>query len=44
MAGFNRIDFEESDGSRGQFAGSFLGLGGPFTETGESGPIPGGSN
>ena len=35
VAGFNSADFQESDGSEGQFIGSFLGLSAPFLATGE---------
>lgn len=42
VAGFNGVDFQESDGSKGQFVGSFLGLSDPFAETGGSEPLPGG--
>ena len=34
VAGFNGISFEESDGSAGEFVGSFLGLSGPFRASG----------
>ena len=44
VAGFNSLDFREGDGSEGQFVGSFLGLSDPFTQTGESEPLPGGRN
>ena len=40
MAGFSGVDFEESDGARGEFYGSFLGLSERFRETGESSPLP----
>lgn len=40
VAGFNGVSFTESDGSEGEFVGSFLGLSEPFRETGESGPLP----
>ena len=40
-AGFNGVYYEESDGSWGEFSGSFLGLSEPFKETGRSGPLPG---
>ena len=39
-AGFSVVVFEESDGSEGSFAGSFLGLSETFRETGVSGPLP----
>ena len=42
VAGFNGVYFQESDGSEGEFVGSFLGLSGPFRETGVSRPLPGG--
>ena len=41
VAGFNADYFQESDGSEGEFFGSFLGLSEAFTETGVSGPLPG---
>ncbi len=41
VAGFNGVSFQESDGSEGEFFGSFLGLSEPFRETGVSGPLPG---
>ena len=44
VVGFNGVSFVESDGSEGEFFGSFLGLSGPFGETGESGPLPGDGN
>ncbi len=44
VAGFNSVDFEESDGSEGQFVGSFLGLSGAFRRDGMSGPLPEGAN
>ena len=44
VAGFNSASFTESDGAEGSFFGSFLGLSGPFGETGESGPLPSGGN
>ena len=40
IAGFSSVFFEESDGSEGEFFGSFLGLSESFRETGESGPLP----
>ena len=40
VAGFSAISFEESDGSEGQFVGSFLGLSETFRETGASRPLP----
>ena len=40
IAGFSGVLFEESDGSEGEFFGSFLGLSGPFRETGVSSPLP----
>ena len=40
VAGFNAVEFEESDGSFGEFFGSFLGLSEPFRQTGVSGPLP----
>lgn len=40
VAGFNYVDFKESDGSFGEFYGSFLGLSEPFRQTGVSGPLP----
>ncbi len=40
VAGFNSVYFEESDGSFGEFFGSFLGLSEPFRQTGVSGPLP----
>ncbi len=36
VAGFSGVFFEESDGSEGEFFGSFLGLSGPFSQTGAS--------
>ena len=42
VAGFNGVYFQENDGSEGEFVGSFLGLSGPFRETGVSRPLPGG--
>lgn len=39
-AGFSGVEFVQSDGARGEFYGSFLGLSGPFRETGESTPLP----
>ena len=42
VAGFNSVYFQESDGSEGQFVGSFLGLSETFRETGVSRPPPGG--
>ena len=44
VAGFNGVEFEESDGSEGQFFGSFLGLSGAFRQDGMSGPLPEGAN
>ena len=41
VAGFNRVVFQESDGSEGVFVGSYLGLSGTFRETGVSRPLPG---
>ena len=35
VAGFNGVSFQESDGSGGEFFGSFLGLSAPFLATGE---------
>ena len=43
VAGFNSVDFQESDGSEGQFIGSFLGLSAPFLESGDE-PVPGATN
>ena len=40
VAGFNIAYFEESDGSFGEFLGSYLGLSEPFSQTGISGPLP----
>ena len=40
VAGFNSVSFTESDGGEGGFFGSFLGLSGPFGETGQSSPPP----
>lgn len=40
IAGFSGVSFEESDGSEGEFYGSYLGLSESFRETGESGPLP----
>ena len=42
VAGFNGVDFQESDGSEGEFVGSFLGLSETFRATGVSRPPPGG--
>ena len=42
-AGFSGVFFEESDGSYGEFYGSFLGLSERFRENGESGPLPPGN-
>ena len=39
VAGFNGVSFEESDGSEGEFFGSFLGLSETFRETGVSRPL-----
>ena len=44
IAGFSGVFFEESDGSGGEFFGSFLGLSESFRETGESGPLPEGED
>ena len=44
VAGFNGVSFEESDGSAGEFFGSFLCLSEAFRETGVSRPLPGGDN
>ena len=44
IAGFNGVDFAESDGSEGEFFGTFLGLSESFRETGESGPLPEGED
>ena len=41
VAGFSGAYFEESDSSKGEFFGSFLGLSEPFRETGVSRPPPG---
>ena len=41
VAGFNSVYFQESDGSEGEFFGSFLGLSEAFRETGVSRPFPG---
>ncbi len=41
VAGFNGVYFEETDGSAGEFFGSFLGLSEPFRGTGISRPLPG---
>ena len=40
IGGFSGVFFEESDGSEGEFFGSFLGLSESFRETGESRPLP----
>ena len=40
VAGFNSVYFEESDGSEGEFVGSFLGLSEAFKKTGVSRPFP----
>lgn len=40
VAGFTGVSYEESDGSEGEFFGSFLGLSAPFRETGISHPLP----
>ena len=40
IAGFSGVSFEESDGSEGEFYGSYLGLSESFRENGESGPLP----
>ena len=40
VAGFNGVSFQESDGSEGEFFGSFLGLSKTFRETGVSHPPP----
>ena len=37
-AGFSAVDFEQSDGAKGEFFGSFLGLSEPFARTGVSRP------
>ena len=42
VAGFSGASFKESDGSEGEFFGSFLGLSERFTETGTSRLPPGG--
>ena len=42
-AGFSGVDFEQSDGGRGEFFGSFLGLSKRFRENGASGALPEGS-
>jgi len=42
-AGFSGVEFEQSDGARGEFFGSFLGLSERFRETGASSPLPEGS-
>ena len=42
VAGFSGAFFEESDGSEGEFFGSFLGLSEAFRKTGVSRPPPGG--
>ena len=39
-AGFSGVDFEEGDGARGEFFGSFLGLSERFRENGASRPLP----
>ena len=41
VTGFSSASFEESDGSKGRLVGSFPGLSGPFSQTGESRPPPG---
>ena len=41
IAGFSGAYYEESDGSSGEFFGSFLGLSEPFRQTGVSQPLPG---
>ena len=40
VAGFGHVNFEESDGNVGAFAGSFLGLSETFRQTGVSEPLP----
>ena len=40
VAGFNVVSFKESDGSEGQFGGSFLGLSETFGEIGVSRSLP----
>ena len=40
VAGFNGVSFQESDGSEGEFVGSFLGLSETFSATGVSRPLP----
>ena len=40
VAGFNGVEFEESDGSVGRFRGSFLGLSDTFRQDGISSPPP----
>ena len=42
VAGFNGVEFEESDGSEGQFVGSLLGLSDTFRQDGRSSPLPDG--
>ena len=42
VAGFSGVYFEESDGSKGDFFGSFLGLSDAFRQNGISPPLPGG--
>ena len=43
-AGFSAVEFEQSDGARGEFFGSFLGLSERFRENGASGPLPEGGD
>ena len=43
-AGFSGVAFEQSDGARGEFLGSFLGLSERFRENGESSPLPQGGD
>ena len=42
-AGFSYVDFEQSDGTEGEFYGSFLGLSKRFRENGVSSPLPEGN-
>ena len=41
VGGFSNAEFQESDGSEGEFVGTFLGLSETFRETGVSRPPPG---
>ena len=40
VAGFSGVEFEESDGSEGEFFGSLLGLSDTFRQDGQSSPLP----